>query len=92
MNLAFLHEWTFYNLFLQTFKKKNVRPVFMIRSKINGYWLFTVLLCVCVCEPYFVSSVLRNRLCTSVLSSAVGATLSKDAVLNSTRLVLLAEN
>lgn len=49
------------------------------------------LMCVCICVfvSYLLSRVLRNRLCTIFLSSAVGATFSRDAVLSSIRRVLL---
>lgn len=42
-------------------------------------------------HSYFVSSVLRNRLCTIFLSSAVGATFRSEAVLSSTRRDLFSE-
>lgn len=44
------------------------------------------------CWSYLVSSVLRNRLCTIFLSSSVGATFSREAVLSSTRRSLLARD
>jgi len=40
--------------------------------------------------PYLLSSVSRNRPCTTFLSSSVGAAFSSDAVLRSTRRILLA--